>query len=33
MVRAQPGALAQLYRVLDSPSRPTWVVQWQDDDR
>jgi hypothetical protein len=33
MVRAVPGARAQLQRLLSSGRRPTWVVQWQDDDR
>ena len=32
MVRAKPGALAELQRLLGSPERPTWLVQWQDDD-
>jgi hypothetical protein len=29
MVRAKPGALGQLQRLLASPDRPTWLVQWQ----
>jgi hypothetical protein len=29
MVRAKPGALAELQRLLGSPERPTWLVQWQ----
>lgn len=33
MVRAKPGARAQLQGLLGSSRRPTWVVQWQDDDR
>jgi hypothetical protein len=33
MVRAVPGARAQLQRLLASPRRPTWVVQWQHPDR
>ena len=33
MVRAAPRARAQLQRLLGSPRRPTWLVQWQDDDR
>jgi Dolichyl-phosphate-mannose-protein mannosyltransferase len=33
MVRAAPGARARLQRLLGSPARPTWVVEWQDDDR
>jgi hypothetical protein len=33
MVRAIPGARAHLQRLLGSAGRPTWVVQWQDDDR
>jgi len=32
MVRALPGARAQLQRLLDSPRRPTWLVRWQGDD-
>jgi hypothetical protein len=32
MVRAVPGARAQLQRLLGSARRPTWLVQWQDDD-
>jgi hypothetical protein len=32
MVRAKPGAREQLLRELGSPRRPTWLVQWQDDD-
>ena len=32
MIRARPGAREQLYRLLASPQRPTWLVQWQDDD-
>ena len=33
MVRAMPGARAQLQRLLSSTARPTWLVQWQDADR
>jgi hypothetical protein len=33
MVRAQPHAVARLQRLLASPRRPTWLIQWQDDDR
>jgi hypothetical protein len=33
MVRAYPGARADLYGLLASPRRPTWLVTWQDDDR
>jgi 4-amino-4-deoxy-L-arabinose transferase-like glycosyltransferase len=33
MVRAVPGARTRLQRLLGSPARPTWVVEWQDDDR
>ncbi len=33
MVRTVPGARARLQRLLASSRRPTWVVQWQDDDR
>jgi len=29
MVRARPGAVAQLRRLLASPRRPTWIVGWQ----
>jgi hypothetical protein len=32
MVRAKPGALEELHRHLGSRDRPTWLVQWQDDD-
>jgi hypothetical protein len=32
MVIAKPGARAQLQRLLGSSRRPTWLVQWQDDD-
>lgn len=32
MVRARPGARQQLYRLLASGRRPTWLVQWQDAD-
>jgi hypothetical protein len=32
MVRAKPGARAELLRSLGSSRRPTWLVQWQDDD-
>ena len=31
MVRAKPGAREQLVRELSSTRRPTWLVQWQDD--
>ncbi len=30
MIRAHPGAVGQLQRLLASPSRPTWLIQWQD---
>jgi hypothetical protein len=33
MLRAQPGARPELYRLLASARRPTWLVTWQDDDR
>ena len=33
MVRAMPGARAQLQRLLGSTRRPTWLVQWHDADR
>ncbi|MBA2581357.1 MAG: glycosyltransferase family 39 protein [Thermoleophilaceae bacterium] len=33
MVRSMPGARAQLQRLLGSTRRPTWLIQWQDDDR
>ena len=33
MVRAVPDARARLQRLLASSARPTWVVEWQDDDR
>ncbi len=29
MVRAKPGAIPQLQRVLASARRPTWLVRWQ----
>src|SRR4051812_10421582 len=29
MVRAKPGARARLRRLLASPRRPTWLVEWQ----
>jgi hypothetical protein len=29
MIRAKPGARAQLQRLLASTRRPTWIVQWQ----
>jgi hypothetical protein len=29
MVRARPGAIPRLRRLLASPRRPTWVVGWQ----
>jgi hypothetical protein len=32
MVRAKPGAREELQRLLGSSRRPTWLVQWQDDD-
>jgi len=32
MVRARPGARAQLQRLLGSTARPTWLVQWHDAD-
>ena len=33
MVRAKPGAIPRLRRLLASPGRPTWVVEWQRPDR
>ena len=33
MVRAKPGALAELHRHLGGADRPTWLVMWQDDDK
>jgi hypothetical protein len=33
MLRARPGVPPQLYRLLASRRRPTWLVAWQDDDR
>jgi hypothetical protein len=33
MVRAKPGAHEQLLRLLESAQRPTWLVQWHDEDR
>lgn len=33
MIRAQPGARERLYRLLASPQRPTWLVEWQDDEK
>ena len=33
MVRAKPGALAELHRHLGPAQRPTWLVMWQDDDK
>jgi len=33
MVRAKPGALSELQRLLGSEQRPTWLVQWQDEAR
>lgn len=33
MVRTIPGARAQLHRLLGSTARPTWLMQWHDDDR
>jgi 4-amino-4-deoxy-L-arabinose transferase-like glycosyltransferase len=33
MLRAQPDVRPALYRMLESPRRPTWIVTWQDDDR
>src|SRR4051794_23387351 len=32
MVRARPGAIPRLRRLLASPARPTWVVEWQPPD-
>jgi hypothetical protein len=32
MVRAKPGAIPQLRRLLASPQRPTWLVEFQDID-
>jgi hypothetical protein len=29
MVRAKPGAIPALRRLLASPRRPTWLVEWQ----
>jgi hypothetical protein len=29
MVRAKPGAIAQLQRLLGSAQRPTWLVKWE----
>jgi hypothetical protein len=29
MMRAKPGAVAQLRHLLASPRRPTWLVEWQ----
>jgi hypothetical protein len=29
MVRAKPGALPELQRLLGSHRRPTWLVMWQ----
>jgi hypothetical protein len=29
MLRAKPGARAQLQRLLASARRPTWIIQWQ----
>jgi len=33
MVRATARARPELYRLLGSARRPTWLVAWQDDDR
>ena len=33
MLRAQPNVRPELYRMLESPRRPTWIVSWQEDDR
>lgn len=33
MIRAVPGARAQLRRTLNSDARPTWIIGWQSDDR
>jgi hypothetical protein len=33
MVRAKPGAREQLLQLLGSNERPTWLVQWQDEER
>jgi hypothetical protein len=33
MLRAVPGARAQLRSLLDSPARPTWIIGWQHVDR
>jgi MFS family permease len=33
LVRAKPGAHAQLLRLLGSSRRPTWLVRWQKPDR
>jgi hypothetical protein len=33
MLRAQPEARPELYRMLASAQRPTWLVAWQNDDR
>jgi hypothetical protein len=32
MVRAEPGAIPRLRRLLASPRRPTWLVEWQSPD-
>jgi hypothetical protein len=32
-VRAKPGAIPRLRRLLASPARPTWVVEWQPPDQ
>jgi hypothetical protein len=29
MLRAKPGAVPQLQRLLGSAQRPTWLVRWQ----
>ena len=29
MVRAKPGVIPELRRLLASPRRPTWIVEWQ----
>ncbi len=33
MVRTLPGAQERLHALLRSPRRPTWLVEWQDDDK
>jgi len=33
LVRAHPGAMPRLLHLLQSPRRPTWVIEWQRPDR